>query len=1205
MSNQVHVQNFGLHFAIPLDQDRLEAHTNALQEILGPNVDLNNVMPIALRWHLDNSWGIARQPFTLWRRHRDNVNLQPLPASDVTVNSTTKRVRLQGSYSHVQFHADPTSTLNIRALDSNNRFIPNLRISGIINPTTILFRYPDIAKLWINGSGTVSQIMGMNAHDYANDGGWDELEIVGLPIEQGEIDPSKYLIQDQGRVNQLKSPFAAATERLDIGSILLEQPLADGLGGLPVPNWPTPTAADVLAELQNGNPSQLELIRILLERAGWPLDEARMDTLRHTVVTSGFQQSDNSQPPEEARVEIPLLASTQLGTVGDMWTALALGYGTTDFPPLDVAGNPQIVEPPGQNISPWDYMVTTTIQLGEGPSMDVAALAMPALGNPAVPLDFRAEQHTRNRALELDEPASEDVALSWQSPPTYKAPQSYVVGHIEAGSAVAILNDKRSAGSFVPYLPVIHANGGAEAEQRGIFIDQQRVVPANGTDSHDYVCAAHDVFGRWSPWVLSDPHLIDADQPDRPQLIDAKLIADEGASDVTQVGGTLQIEVAWDWQDRGPEQIEIVGAFYEADQDPPTVTLTAMQTTSDVAATESVVLTFPGSLGDLPDADEVPLFTPANVQVMPLPAQANDGSTRRYRVTVPDMQVDFTGRDAINYALFARASEKINASLFSDYTPAFAVEFHNPLPPAVPEVDEEIVWAALPDATRIARAAVGFDIPASSISAAGYALYVATEIAVRDAVGQVIPAGQSLQDRANSLKALATQPAASNAFLRVNRQLLDSATPEIELPGAAGGLYVCRLSAVSSSNVESARSEPRIVGVPQLISAGQPFLQATAATAQNPNGTVDVSIIVEPGAGVPPEEVALYRTRAAELARTVAYMGDPVADKDDARWVAISNGNGLPTAFTLTDTVTPSWFPYHYRAVAFGPDSANDGQLGGQSPASGIIDVPVPPDGIPDLTNLELTHNSGDNTIRVRFESGAEHRLSPMGQHQLIVRSVRYLDAATAGSADNLIRRSEHVNLDLPSIKEAGSPTVGTVVRKRSGATWQYETLIPGDADVAVIEIIDPLGRRSQTEAEVPQLITGPDLVDLTISVRSGFMLLTVRSAEPVAPPQQGAGYLLELFEASDDGKDRRISNPGEPTGPGVGQYPHGIIVVSQYLHEVGTQRVLGAFFRSAKPDAEGRYDYFYQQSASLPLPAMMVRLTDPNGRTTELRSGE
>jgi hypothetical protein len=281
--------------------------------------------------------------------------------------------------------------------------------------------------------------------------------------------------------------------------------------------------------------------------------------------------------------------------------------------------------------------------------------------------------------------------------------------------------------------------------------------------------------------------------------------------------------------------------------------------------------------------------------------------------------------------------------------------------------------------------------------------------------------------------------------------------------------------------------------------------------------------------------------------------------------------------FTLIDAVTPSWRPYYYRAVAFGPNDPTNGRLPGRSGPSGAIDVTLPPPDPPDLQAIDQLVTAGGTLVRIRVRSLAETRITPLGVHRI--------EFLTVDRSTPIPTQTQHAASPLNLIGAIPSPAVeavGTVTRGPRDGTgrWLYESYVPMDDDEVIVRMIDPLGR--VTEQRAPIVEPPPPLPDLTgLRVRVFFFRLNVRvlSSAPIMPPLVGV-FLLELFDITGGSED---------------------LLASAQLHNITTTPKTGRWWRSG-PDANGRYTYSITLGiAPGGVDRVRVRLTGPNGQFSEL----
>ena len=688
-----------------------------------------------------------------------------------------------------------------------------------------------------------------------------------------------------------------------------------------------------------------------------------------------------------------------------------------------------------------------------------------------------------------------------------------------------------------------------------MFVDLFRTQPLVGTRTDTYLAAATDVFGRWSTWNTVT-QIAAPDPPAVPHILDVQFELNPAAATGRKIPARLRVDFLWDFQDRSPSKVEFRGAFAGV----------SLGTATAPAGFQHIPNGPPGSAIIVTIPATGPLTVTGGGSAVQLPAQADDGESRRYRLTVTGLTADFTAATRLGYVVAARASEAVNPALFSDFSPIFLTQTRDPLPAGVPPLAPQIHWAALPDAAGTARAHITF---APAASAAGYVVYEAREAAVRTAAGLNASTEGNLETRAAEVFLAAENPAARDTFTRVNTTLLPAPEAEVELPGTSTSFFVFKVSAMSAEQVESALSQAVLVAVPQRITPGPPSVRALS----DQSGKVDVTVVSGPGAA--PAGIALFRVNAINPPPDVNSMGPAVFGPDSPAW---QQSGGV---FRLTDPVVPSWRRYFYRAVAVGPDDPDHGRRSGRSAAAGPVEVFVPPQTPPDLADLVQTV-SPHNLVQVTFRSSADTSRSPLGPHHLRV--------STINLATGVPVEHTQAEADLPDIAPLTSPppeAPGQILRgtRDAAGRFLYEVFVPkGDTDLRV-RLTDPAGRGSElrvplTNAAPPN---PPDLQNLqatvTVLLLTSTLRASVRSSAPITKPPTGV-FLLELL--------------------GVGPTTKRVLARAS-LDTIGTTPANGKFVRSG-PAGDHRFTY----SIILPLGAVKLssvtaRLTDPNNLSTSL----
>jgi hypothetical protein len=1117
-----------------------------------------NSFPTAIRWRLHQDLGFPREPFRVFRRpnalstKRTVLTTSPSAVAGKLVLEWGRiplmEVRLTASPS-------PGASLTLQALDDRGGVIFG-EVVTVASATPVRLRMPNICALQVLGNGTISSAVGFSMADFVNDANWELVEIVGLPVTQGQVPEAIYNSGLQGHPAALKPGLDAAMDRLKVGfSLYLPPPATDPSGGA-APTWPAPTPDQVLKEIRDGASSLLSMILEMLGNVDPHSLTLTQATFEREITGTGLRQPGGVISTQPSSSKLKLASLALLSAAVDCWTALALGFGTTDFPTQLTDPMSGVAAPPHGLTPAFDYMVTANYVLPLGLKLSLAAIAAPPRFSVQSATPLAAQTLRRHRPLDVDQQAGADVALTWNRLPRHIPPQGYAIAIREGGGPPKVLNQRRKDGGFIPYVPARRPDGDVNNELSALFIDLFRLQPLVGTRTDTYLVAATDIFGRWSGWTTAT-NAAAADPPSIPRILDVKFVLEVTAASGRSIPAALTVDFIWDWQDRSPRTIEFAGAFYSG-ATPPATPPPGFQRVPGGPAGSTVVVSIPAA---------GPLTVAGGGSAMQLAPQPGDAESRRYRLTITGFTADFTSFSRLRYAVFARASEAVNPALFSSFGAPFTAETRDPLPPSVPALAPVIHWTALPDAAGVARAHITFP-PATA--AAGYVVYEAREAAVRTAAGLPASTEGNLEARAVEVFTAAETPAALDAFTRVNSVLLPSPEAEVEIPGSSTSFFVYKISAMSAEQIESPLSTAVLVAVPQRITPSAPSLHAR----YNPVAAA-VDIVVEPGPGPAPAGIALFRSNALNPDPDVDWMGPAVYPSGNTAW-SVSAG-----LFRLSDPVTPSWRPYFYRAVAVGPDDPHHGRRAGRSRATGPVRVFIQPTTAPDLADLAQQVTSA-NLVQVTFRSSADIKLSPLGPHHLRV--------STIGKAGGVPIEHVQAEADLPDITALTPPApeaLGQILRgaRDAAGRFLYETFVPKGDDDLLVRITDPANRSTELRAPLSTAPPPgpPDLADLrakvTLTIPGARLQVAVRSSAPVTKPPHGA-FVLELIAAGPAGKK---------------------LLARAALDAIGTAPGMNKFVRSG-PAPDHRFTYSYVTTV-LPgsVKTVLARLTDPNNLSTQL----
>lgn len=1021
-------------------------------------------VPVSLRWVANPLLGFPRTPFEVWRRVRKEEPTRPLTGSGTRVAPTV--VTLPEPVIEIRFAAQGGAgqVLVVEALGAGAKVLPGQRlIFGAAR--TGRFRGPGITALRLSGQGQIGSIATLVQADWANLPDWFRIETVGFPFEPDQLPSTAYNPGKQGWESPSLSGPEAALLRMGVARVLQLDPPAPG-GGLVAPGWPFPDSARFLDVLRKGPLADIEQCLTGTDDG----DPALLQAL-HELARSlpGIHQPGLPTGPDAAELTLTTTAYIALA-VQDGPVALGLGFGTTDFPPRG-AFTPQPDDlPAGTSISRDEYLVTARIRLWTGTELEVAAIGHRVPAPPPL-AGLAAEQTFHNRAIARDEPESVAVRLGWTAP---LLPVGAGLLARRAPEPAVLLNTPRPAGSggFQPYLTEhrVAADGFPPADLRPGVTLPEEPVPVSGSQVTTYAAAPLDVHGRWGPWRLT-AHTTTARPAQLPGLHEVLLTAPDPlpATAPVAAGATLSVDVSWDWADRSPDRIEVSGAFVAPGEPPASVT--GFQPDSTAAP-----LALPVTIG-FSAADELSIRAPAPqgttvIEVAepdggpggPPPPGSAGSQVRRYRLTVPVMSLSFATADELTFAVSARAAERERPGpdQLSDAVDPRTTTVGNPFPaPPPPLPGDDVLWTAQPDAAGRARTVLSWPaVPGAS----GYVVWEATEAALFDAVtGGGSPAtGVPIRARAQDLRVrAAANPGASlGTFSRLNERPLTGTSIELVLPAAADTLFAYRVSSITTQNVESPRSDQIVlVGVPRRDVPGTPRMEGRVES-----GAATVTLTVVAGGGVAPVGLRMHRVRREALADAIGTMGPPVLEVAVAELaiVAVPTLSGPAEAgWALTNTVTPSWSPYHYRCVAVGREAPDDGIRAGESPPSGVVRVLVAPP-LPPLLGA-VVRTSGPAGTLLRFDTDLPATPTRAGQGSLTV-------AAVDGGIRTVLATLEPATIEVgPPL--AASGTAGTTLaatrRPPVAGVTEITVLVPPDVTgPLVLTATDPLGRSTTVEPE-------------------------------------------------------------------------------------------------------------------------------------------
>ncbi|MCY1054689.1 hypothetical protein [Nannocystis sp. SCPEA4] len=1030
------------------------------QESYGPAV--------ALRWSTHPALGFPRQPFAVWRRPSGWKPDRSALDKPKTLTSGLDELAIAGDELYeIRFAVTPTAgtTLVAEALDAHGRPIPGQRIAFNAAATGAM-RCPGICALRLTGTGQIHNLLGMTGSSLANAGDWQRIAVVGLPYDKGSLPPHVYDTDvPQGYEPPAEGGYEAAKVRLEAERGLGLPPPAITDPGVPTPGWPLLDPGALLDQIRL-SAGPLEMITKCLDNSVDDDPSKRQNAYLYEHVLEGIRQVDQPLPPgaEPARAGVPVVGVTQLAVGSDSEAATALGYGVIDFPPPgDPKEEGQVVWPPGLKPPPHVYLVEAVFRFPFAGDLTICALSQ-VRPPPGVAAQLQAATAQRNRPPAVDLPETEAVELSWK---LATPPAAYVLAVSRAPGQCDILNAKRVAAPghdlFVPQRPS-GPDGQPSPGARTRFIDPLAEVPQDGTAVHAYYVLARDVFARWATWSKVQ-HALAAPPVSCPGLQGVKLAAVDphppaGAS--PQVASDLTIEVAWDWSDRACAKIELTGCFFTG-ATPPAAYLAGLETDAVPGGQAPLVLTF--------KPDRTP-NVPAGATWQAWRISAPGDERALYRVIVHGVTVDYASASERSYAVYARGYEVVRPTSASDVIGPRTCKAADPRPAAPPPLPE-ILWTALPDAAGRARALLTWSaVP----GAAGYFIWEATESALRAAVGMpAIPApvpgvsSPTLPQRAGAIRDHLDGPPnrhadSLNSFTRMQERALTATRMELDLPGAADGLYVYRISTITASGVESARGNSlAFVGVPRRAVPGEPSLLIRRTAG-------GVRLYAQAGAGHAPVGFAVHRVVNPRATSEVGMMGPSVYAHDDAGWHDADAGDPALRGqdagqFKVLDDPRPArWDPYFYRIVAVGPHDPDNGVIAGRSRASALQSIVVPPAAPPILDALAITPPGASRVLT--FRTDLPLRTCPLGQAKIAVAQFSTMPGAPQvrtvvleTTADRVPVGPPFAVLAAPTPEELGAmPEVSRGAPDSQGRAV-YSVRLPGSVARGAVTVTDPLGR--------------------------------------------------------------------------------------------------------------------------------------------------
>jgi hypothetical protein len=985
--------------------------------------------------------------------------------------------------------------------------------------------------------------------ELANLPNWEKIETVGLPVDDSWSDTG-YDLGDQGLRNNPSPvrPIDAAWDRLQRGAPRIGW-TGLALNGLSLPRWASGDPDAWSGPGAREDPvARLSLEGYLREILNGRLMRGLHNMLRDSPDGRDHEKYVDKEvdPGNPARLNPRLLLNQGAAVIGqdqpahsewcplglllvaagtDPLAALTLGFGTALR-----AGEPDDI-----------YMVSVHHRLRIADlvlDFELADVVTPnrQLQAPEPPSNLSAKIIGHNRPQVLDGPALETVGITWDRPlnPVFaQVPDnsaqavSYVVGRFDWRRLTGlppqtwrreILLTRRpnSVGGWLPFVaskpgearPVLFA----DHVIRSSTSDHQVVAEPTGLDC-TYAVAAQDIFGRWSTWETVAFQGVD-EPPQIPSILAVKL----------EPSGTVVVDFSWDWSDRSPEFVDLIGAY----EDDPGNQLF------------NVHLQFGGSNQPAPGGAQVIPLKPDREPAIDWGAAQDrnpaEPEVRFYRLTTT-IPLNFAGKPWRFFQVQTRGQCHIHqVQLFgwniSPFGPPSSTQVYDPAQPQRPAVPEARQWASLRDVAGVSRAVLSWP---GDPNVAGYLLYEATETSLLAALVPPLPGpdtSQPFKDRLAVLRAK-NLPALQSAFRRVQKELIPPTTPEtfyeVALPRGSTVMHFYAITAMSHNQVESLWPDDSkkfiAVAVPRLAVPAAPSLEANLDPQAAPP-VVNLRVGIRPGVAV--SQVELFRVMSDKLAASADTMGPPIVTL---------NAAGPEISFVDT-RLSPGWRRAWYRAVAWSSRDDLQGLIEARSTASPAVSVLLPPQAPPDVSDLKVNEpGSSSAEALVSWSSKAPVAVTPLGPH------IAVLEARNA--AGGLIIRLEGrlaalaaVNslADLPPANPAGR---GIVRVGAPGSYRLYAWLPRPAADQAfriTVKMIDPLGRIGTATADVPPLTSGNLVVPNFVGSRVDEANHLAESAHIILeyrfPEHRFPGHFVEL----------RVTNQNFPPGTEIPPTVHVVL---------------------------------------------------------------
>ena len=893
---------------------------------------------------------------------------------------------------------------------------------------------------------------------------WDPIETVGLPAA-GHWAESPYSKRPQGLYQQEVAPEDAALQRLLRGAPTVGW-WDVGPNGLQVPEWERPneeTYRDLIrdGDLMRGLCEMLQQVPQPQFQQAFEVDlqSPQDQLLPHLMLEDVIGTLSGDDKPTGSWSPLNMLA---LAAGTDPLAALALGFGTALDP---------------QNFGEELYMVTVlhTIDPKRGQQIELADIVFPQhLVQPVPdPTGLATNLSHVTRPQRTDGPDLKTIAITWdrvvqQGPPAslqaeQPVPVSYGIARI---SHYEILLTRRAAGapngrdpggwlSYVPSRSSIDEPNAFYHHVSSTFTDPGSgvVYPSPIGYEATYAVAAQDLFGRWSGW--QEVRFTGPDEgPQGPTVLGVSVDTD----------GSVSVDFSWDWSDRSPHFVELQGAWSD---DPGTVIAqgridfsgsASPATTTNGTITPLTINRTPCDWGAGQDKDAFPNV--GDPQFHWSGEVGAEPGTRNYRWTA-GITIDFKGSPSRRLSVSGRGQQLLhyifipggpyNISPFGP--PAMTTVWDSrPLPSPAIELDV-LCWASLPDPMGISRFTLNWNaVP----GAKGYLIYEVTETAVLGAAGKPPPdTSVTYATRLTSLWQSLTISAQRGSFRRLTADPLPGTSFEVTLPRGTRIMHFYAVTSLTENNMEGPFPGENhgflAVAVPRIAPA--PLVALSAGLS--PDDPSHVALQLELVGGKT-GRVDLYRTTNENAAVDANSMGPPIAS-------TMVTGS---TTYVDT-TVSPSWLPYRYRAVAWSTRDDTLGLIESRSAPSPQVSVLLPPPAGPVIANLRANVPPGPPNVRGVLTWEVASLAPPLSAGARAIIEV-YTTDPTLVLFETIAGPLIDERATVAATTAAAAPPQRIIISKGGFCqTWFNRPPVPQGLQINV-KVIDPFGRSAAGVVFVP-----------------------------------------------------------------------------------------------------------------------------------------